>query len=207
MRSGRVVPAGTNKIGDGQCQIDDMAGNRDVPASPTRQSIRKGTWARRTLAWRRTSNRNCRTWARARETRAEIGKTTRRTKAPLSDIAPHPEERRKPMGLFSKDIATMDDLFVHTLRDMYYAENDMIEKATDAQLKQGFQTHLGETKNQIKRLEQVFRLHGVEIMGVDCPAIDGIIEEADDVVGEVDNKNVLDAALIAAAQAVEDRKS
>jgi len=114
------------------------------------------------------------------------------------------------MGFFSKDIATMDDLFVHTLRDMYYAENqivkalpDMIEKATDAQLKQGFQTHLGETKNQIKRLEQVFKLHGVEIMGVDCPAIDGIIEEADDVVGEVDNKNVLDAALIAAAQAVE----
>jgi ferritin-like metal-binding protein YciE len=114
------------------------------------------------------------------------------------------------MGLFSKDIATMDDLFVHTLRDMYYAENqivkslpDMIEKATDAKLKQGFQTHLGETKNQIKRLEQVFKLHGVEIMGVDCPAIDGIIEEADEVVGEVDDKNVLDAALIAAAQAVE----
>jgi len=114
------------------------------------------------------------------------------------------------MGLFSKDIATMDDLFVHTLRDMYYAENqivkalpDMIEKATDAQLKQGFQTHLSETKNQIKRLEQVFRLHGVEVMGVDCPAIDGIIEEADEVAGEVDDKNVLDAALIAAAQAVE----
>ena len=114
------------------------------------------------------------------------------------------------MGLFSKDIATMDDLFVHTLRDMYYAEHqivkalpDMIEKATDAKLKQGLQIHLGETKNQIKRLEQVFKLHGVEVMGVDCPAIDGIIEEADDVVGEVDNKNVLDAALIAAAQAVE----
>ena len=114
------------------------------------------------------------------------------------------------MGLFSKDIATMDDLFVHTLRDMYYAENqivkslpDMIEKATDAKLKQGFQTHLGETKNQIKRLEQVFKLHGVEIMGVDCPAIDGLIEEADEVAGEVDDKNVLDAALIAAAQAVE----
>jgi ferritin-like metal-binding protein YciE len=114
------------------------------------------------------------------------------------------------MGLFSKDIKTMDDLFVHTLRDMYYAENqivralpDMMEKATDASLKQGFQTHLGETKNQIKRLEQVFRLHGVEIMGVDCPAIDGIIEEADEVTGEVDDRNVLDAALIAAAQAVE----
>jgi ferritin-like metal-binding protein YciE len=114
------------------------------------------------------------------------------------------------MGLFSKDIKTMDDLFVHTLRDIYYAENqiakslpDMIEKATDATLKQGFQTHLGETKNHIKRLEQVFKLHQVEVSGVDCPAIDGIIEETEEIAGEIDDKNVLDAALIAAAQAVE----
>src|SRR5437868_3095422 len=114
------------------------------------------------------------------------------------------------MGLFSKDIETMDDLFVHTLRDIYYAENqivkalpDMIEKATDKQLKQGFQSHFAETKNHVKRLEEVFKMHGVEASGVDCPAIDGIIEEADDVAGEVDDKQVLDAALIAAAQAVE----
>src|SRR6476646_9953594 len=73
------------------------------------------------------------------------------------------------MGFFSKDIKTMDDLFVHTLRDIYYAEHqilkalpDMIEKATDAGLKQAFQAHLGETKNQVTRLEQVFRMHGVE---------------------------------------------
>ena len=114
------------------------------------------------------------------------------------------------MGLFTKDIKTMDDLFVHTLRDIYYAENqivkalpDMIEKASDAQLKQGFQSHLAETKNHVTRLEEVFRMHGVEVSGVDCPAIDGIIEEADDVAGEVADKKVLDAALIAAAQAVE----
>jgi len=114
------------------------------------------------------------------------------------------------MGLFSKDIETMDDLFVHTLRDIYYAENqivkalpDMIEKATDKQLKQGFQSHFAETKNHVKRLEEVFKMHGVEASGVDCPAIDGIIEEADDVAGEVEDKQVLDAALIAAAQAVE----
>jgi ferritin-like metal-binding protein YciE len=79
----------------------------------------------------------------------------------------------------------------------------MIEKATDSGLKQGFQAHLGETKNHIARLEQVFKLHGVEVKGVDCPAIDGILEEADDVAGEVEDKTVLDAALIAAAQAVE----
>ena len=71
------------------------------------------------------------------------------------------------MGLFSKDIQTFDDLFVHTLQDIYYAENQitkalpkMIEKATDPQLKQGFETHLAETQNQIKRLEQVFQMHG-----------------------------------------------
>jgi ferritin-like metal-binding protein YciE len=114
------------------------------------------------------------------------------------------------MGFFSKDIKTLDDLFVHTLRDIYYAENqivkalpDMVEKASDPQLKQAFRSHLDETKNQITRLEDVFRMHGVDIKGVDCPAIDGILDEADDVAGEVEDKQVLDAALIAAAQAVE----
>ncbi|MGB8396448.1 MAG: ferritin-like domain-containing protein, partial [Pseudolabrys sp.] len=111
---------------------------------------------------------------------------------------------------FSKDIKTLDDLFVHQLRDIYYAEKqivqalpDMIEKAKDPGLKQGFEAHLGETKNHVKRLEQVFKMHGVEAKGVECPAIDGIIEEADEIAGEVDDKKVLDAALIAAAQAVE----
>ena len=114
------------------------------------------------------------------------------------------------MGFFSKDIKTLDDLFVHTLRDIYYAENqilkalpEMIEKATDPQLKQGFQSHLAETKGHVQRVEQVFKMLGVDAKGVDCPAIDGIIDEADDVSGEVDDKSVLDAAIIASAQAVE----
>ena len=114
------------------------------------------------------------------------------------------------MGLFSKDIKTMDDLFTHTLRDIYYAEQqivkalpDMIQKATDPQLKQGFQTHLRETENHVKRLERAFELTGKKAQGVDCPAIDGIIEEAEEIAGEVDDKSVMDAALIAAAQAVE----
>jgi len=114
------------------------------------------------------------------------------------------------MGFFSKDIKTMDDLFVHTLRDIYYAEKqivqalpDMIDKSNDPQLKQGFQSHLSETKQHVMRLEQVFRLHGQQPLMVDCPAIDGIIDEAEEVAGEVEDKSVLDAALIAAAQAVE----
>src|SRR5262249_46877795 len=117
---------------------------------------------------------------------------------------------RTPMGLFSKDIKTLDDLFVHQLRDIYYAEKqivqalpEMSEKAKDPGLKQGFEAHLGETKSHVKRLEEVFKMHGVEAKGVECPAIDGIIEEADEIAGEVDDKKGLDAALIAAAQAVE----
>jgi len=124
------------------------------------------------------------------------------------DRLPAIEEAK--MGLFSKDIKTFDDLFVHTLQDIYYAENQitkalpkMIEKATDSQLKQGFETHLRETEGQIKRLEQVFQMHGQEPKQVDCPAIDGIIKEANEIAGDVEDKNVLDAALIAAAQAVE----
>ena len=114
------------------------------------------------------------------------------------------------MGLFTKDIESLDDLFVHQLQDIYYAENQitkalpqMISKATDPQLRQGFQTHLTQTQNQIKRLEQVFEMHGHKPKAVNCPAIDGIIKEANEIAGEVADKEVLDAALLASAQAVE----
>ena len=114
------------------------------------------------------------------------------------------------MGLFTKDIKTLNDLFVHQLKDVYYAENriaktlpDMIKKATNPELKQGFELHLTQTETHIKNVEEVFRMHGVAVEAVTCPAIDGIIKEADEVAGEVADKQVLDAALIAAAQAVE----
>jgi ferritin-like metal-binding protein YciE len=114
------------------------------------------------------------------------------------------------MGLFTKDIKTMNDLFVHQLRDIYYAEkqlvnalSEMAEKATDGQLKQGFVTHLDETKMHVQRLDQVFQMVGAPVKAIDCPAIDGIIEEAEEVAGEVADKSVMDAALISAAQAAE----
>ena len=114
------------------------------------------------------------------------------------------------MGRFTKDIRTMNDLFVHQLQDIYYAEKQLVkalpkmaEKATDKQLRQGFLTHLDETKIHVQRLERVFQMHGAEVKAVDCPAIDGIIEEADEVIGEVEDKSMLDAALINAAQAAE----
>jgi ferritin-like metal-binding protein YciE len=114
------------------------------------------------------------------------------------------------MGFFSRDISTMDDLFVHMLGDVYYAEKEilkalptMIEKATNPQPRVGFEQHLGKTRNHVDRVEQVFEMHGVEAQTVNCPAINGIIKEADEIAGEAANKEVLDAALIAAAQAVE----
>lgn len=114
------------------------------------------------------------------------------------------------MGMFSKEIKTMDDLFVHQLQDVYYAEKQihkslpkMIDKASSAKLKQGLEKHRTETEHHIERLEQVFKQHGAKAKAVDCPAIDGILKEAGEVTAEVADKEVLDAAIIAAAQAVE----
>jgi ferritin-like metal-binding protein YciE len=114
------------------------------------------------------------------------------------------------MGLFSKDMKTMDDLFLHVMQDVYYAENqivkslpEMIDKVSNPKLAEGLRSHLAETKNHVKRLEQAFQLCGKKPKGVDCPAIDGIIEEAEEVGGEIADNTVLDAAIIASAQAVE----
>lgn len=114
------------------------------------------------------------------------------------------------MGLFSKDIETLEQLYIHQLEDVYYAEQQitkalpkMIDKATNPNLKTGFEKHLKETEGHIVRVEEVFELHGVKAKQVKCPAIDGILEEADELAGDVADKKVLDAALIAAAQAVE----
>ncbi len=114
------------------------------------------------------------------------------------------------MGLFTKDISTMDDLLLHGLKDIYYAENQivkslpkLIDKATNRDLSKGLRDHLEETKTQVARLDQVFKKLGQDPEGVQCPAIDGLIEEADEVAGEVADKEVLDAAIIGSAQAVE----
>jgi ferritin-like metal-binding protein YciE len=114
------------------------------------------------------------------------------------------------MGMFSKDIKSLEDLYKHGLQDLYYAENQilkalpkLIDNAADARLKQGLQQHLGETENQVKRLEQVFELHGEDASGTKCPAIDGIIKEGDDLMGEVEGEEVMGVGIVAAAQAVE----
>ena len=114
------------------------------------------------------------------------------------------------MGWFSPDIQSIDDLFLHTLQDIYYAEHqiakalpDMVAKASDAELKKSFNMHLRQTKGQIKRLDRAFKALKQKPQGTKCPAIDGIIDEANEIAGEIDDKVVLNAARIAAAQAVE----
>ena len=114
------------------------------------------------------------------------------------------------MGLFTQDIKSMEDLFLHGLQDIYYAENQitkalpkMIEKATNRDLASGLKAHLEETNKQIERLEKVFQKLGKQPSGTDCPAIDGLIKEADSTMGEVADKAVLDAAIVAGGQAVE----
>jgi ferritin-like metal-binding protein YciE len=124
----------------------------------------------------------------------------------------HEIKEVKVMGFFSKGIQTMDELFVHTLRDIYYAEQKilqalptMIENSANSQLRSAFEHHLAETQNHVRRVEEVFDMQDAEPKAVDCPAIDGILKEAKAVVGDVEPEDdgVLDAALIAAAQAVE----
>ena len=114
------------------------------------------------------------------------------------------------MGLFTKDITSMEDLFLHGLQDIYYAENQivkslptMIGKATNRELAKGLRDHLQETQAQVTRLDKIFERLGQEPRGTDCPAIDGLIKEADQVAGEIEDKQVLDAAVIGSAQAIE----
>ena len=136
----------------------------------------------------------------ARQTRP----ATRLTRPPAA------KQRRRAIGLFSKPIKTLDDLFVHTLQDIYYAENQiaknlptMVEKASNPELKSAFQQHLTETQNQVKRLEQVFQMHGQPVKAVTCAAMDGILSEAKEIMGDCDDPQVRDAAMISAAQAIE----
>ncbi len=114
------------------------------------------------------------------------------------------------MGLFSKDIATFDDLFLHGLQDIYYAENQilkalpkLIDAATNPQLQRGLKDHLKETEGQIARLQQIFEMREESPKGTRCPGINGLISEGDSIVGDVSDTRVLDAAIIGSAQAVE----
>jgi ferritin-like metal-binding protein YciE len=105
---------------------------------------------------------------------------------------------------------SLEDLFVNLLKDVYYAEKQILKalpkmarKADSEELRQAFQHHLSETEGQVKRLEQVFELCGLKAMGKTCPAIKGIIEEGEEDIKHAKDPDVCDAGMIADAQAVE----
>jgi ferritin-like metal-binding protein YciE len=114
------------------------------------------------------------------------------------------------MGLFTRDIKSLEDLFKHGLKDIYYAEQqivktlpDLIEQTTNAELKRDLKTHLEETKKHVRRLEIVFAALGEEPKGVRCKGIDGILSEGSELISNSDGRSVIEAAVIASAQAVE----
>ncbi len=115
------------------------------------------------------------------------------------------------MALFSSlQLDNMDDLFTSQIKDLYDAEQRMtkaLPKMRDAakspELRRAFESHLHETEQQIKRLEQVFSKMGKSLESETCEAMKGLISEGDEIVDAKGNPDVKDAALIAAAQRVE----
>ena len=107
-------------------------------------------------------------------------------------------------------LKTMEDLFIHGLKDIYYAEKKLVQqlpkmakKAESAELTAAIEQHFKETQNQVTRLEKIFRLCDMEPRGKRCPGIEGLIEEAKEIIEEAEEPDALDAGLLAAAQSVE----
>lgn len=107
-------------------------------------------------------------------------------------------------------LETLHDLFVHELRDLYDAEQQLIkalplmaQAAKSPQLRKSFETHLVETEEQARRIERVFKGLGSEPAGRTCKAMQGLIAEAKETMDEDADPDVMDAALIVAAQKVE----
>jgi len=105
---------------------------------------------------------------------------------------------------------TLNELFEDTLKDVYFAENEILKalpklatKATSEDLKQAFLDHAEETKGQVKRLDQIFKLLGKKAEGKECHALKGLVKETEELMEKAKRGPVLDAGLIACAQAVE----
>ena len=98
------------------------------------------------------------------------------------------------MGIFTKDIKTMEDMFLHQLEDIYYAEQQLTKPSqrwrngNERRPESGLKSHAIDTKNQIERLDKVFAKLGKQPKGTDYPAIDGLIMEANETAGEIEER-------------------
>ncbi len=104
----------------------------------------------------------------------------------------------------------LNELFLDTLKDIYYAEKQilkalpkMAKAANSDKLRTAFEKHHDETEGQVERLEQIFELLGKAARGKKCDAIEGILDEGKEIMEEYADTPALDAGLLAAAQAVE----
>jgi ferritin-like metal-binding protein YciE len=105
---------------------------------------------------------------------------------------------------------TLEDLFIHALSDIYSAEKQLTKSlpkmaaaATSPELAAAFRTHLEETQGQVRRIDQIVEDSGLKLKRIKCAAMEGLVEEGDEIVQEVEKGPVRDAGLIAAAQKVE----
>jgi ferritin-like metal-binding protein YciE len=108
------------------------------------------------------------------------------------------------------EMETLKDLYIHELKDLYSAENQLIKAlpkmakaATNKSLADGFKTHLAETKEHAVRLERILKSHDESTRGPKCKGMEGLIEEGQDMIDEDAEDEVRDAGLISAAQRVE----
>lgn len=108
------------------------------------------------------------------------------------------------------DQKTLNDLFLDTLKDIYYAEKQIVKAlpkmakaAQSSELKSGFEQHLQESEGHVERLEQVFEMLGKPARGKTCEAILGIIEEGKTIMDDFKGTPAIDAGLVSSAQAVE----
>ena len=107
-------------------------------------------------------------------------------------------------------IKTLEDLFTETLKDMYYVEKKLVKtlptmekKAVDQELKDAINSHAAETETHVARLEQVFEACEIKPQAKKCEALEGLLEEANEVLEDIKDDRAMDAAIISSAQTVE----
>jgi ferritin-like metal-binding protein YciE len=147
----------------------------------------------------------------AASTATAVGETTRQ--APIQTAAPMPEDRNtnpSQAGVHEMAVKTLNDLFVHSLSDMYSAEKQLTKAlpklaraSTNPDLAAAFTAHLEETQGQVARIDEVVEMLDIKLKRIKCAAMEGLVEEGAEVIDEIEKGPVRDAGLISAAQKAE----
>jgi ferritin-like metal-binding protein YciE len=175
-----------------------ISGARRAATTRSSRAKRPTRGAKRTTGMKKSTGRSSQ--AKSRTTRTTGARATGRTSKARNARRSQAETRQKEL----------DDLFFEGLKDVYTAEKQilralpkMAKAAQSAELRQAMERHVEETRGQVERLNQVFEMAGKRPTGKKCPAIEGMIEEAQELMQEFKGSDALDAGLIADAQSVE----